>query len=111
MVRRFAKCLAMFCLVVALFLVSATMVCAADDQTDNGNNGSGMLDMSTGIGAATLLGVGGGGAIVVSRNNRKRHNRMVRNNQVPGEMSEEQHIRSPFGGGHGGSTHNPFIHR
>ena len=110
MVRHFAKCLAVFCLVIALFLVSATVVCAAGDQ-DNGNNDTGMFDMTTGIGAATLLGVGGGGAIVVSRNNRKRHNRMVRNNQVSGEMTEEQHIRGPFGPGQGGSPQNPFIHR
>ena len=111
MVRHFAKCLAVLCVVISLFLVSATVVCAAGDQTDNGNNDSGMCDMTTGIGAATLLGVGGGGAIVVSRNSRKRHKRMVRNNQVPSDMTEEQHIHGPFGPGQGGSPQNPFIHR
>ena len=103
MVRHFAKCLTILCLVAVVFIVQATAVCAADDQT--GEGGSGLFDVTTGIGAAGLLGVSGGGAIVVSRNNRKRHNRMVRNNQIPGETPVEQQYgprRNGF------SLHNPF---
>ena len=85
MVRHITKCLTVLCMVAVLVFVPTTVVCAAGDQGDNGNGESSLFDMSTGIGAASLLGVGGGGAIIVSRNNRKRRQRMVRNKQVPGE--------------------------
>ena len=103
MARYIIKCLAVLCLVALVFIVPATAVCAADDQ--GGDGGSGLFNTSKGLGAAGLLGVGGGGAIVVSRNNRKRHNRMVNNKQIPGEAPVEQQYgprRNGF------SLHNPF---
>lgn len=100
MVRHVVKCLTILCLVAVLFLVPATVVCAADNQTGTGDSDSSLFDATTGIGAAGLLGVGGGGALVVSRNNRKRRQRMVRNKQVSGEMPAEPQIKRPFGPGH-----------
>ncbi len=109
MVRHVAKCLTVLCLAAVLLLVPTTVVCADAGQEGGDNTGSGLLDMSTGIGAAGLLGVGGGGAIVVSRNNRKRRQRMVRNKQVPGEMPAEHQTNRPFSPGHRGlSLRNLF---
>jgi hypothetical protein len=109
MVRRMAMCLTVLCLAAVLFLVPATVVCASDNQTGSGDGDSSLFDTTTGIGAASLLGVGGGGAIVVSRNNRKRRQRMVRNKQVPGEMPAEHQTNRPFGPGHRGlSLRNLF---